>query len=118
MSWNYFKREEFECPCGCGENKIQDELINLLDEARSMCDFPFHINSGYRCITHNKAVGGKRTSAHRYGLAADIACYDSHKRWSMLDVFFTLGVHRIGVSKNFIHVDIDEDLPKEVVWLY
>jgi len=33
---------------------------------------PMHVNSGYRSDAINKAVGGSLTSAHSYGLAADI----------------------------------------------
>jgi hypothetical protein len=33
---------------------------------------PLHINSGYRSDAVNDAVGGSKTSAHSYGLAADL----------------------------------------------
>ena len=45
---------------------------NLLDHIREMWGKPLHVNSGYRCPALNKAVGGKPTSQHLKGEAADI----------------------------------------------
>jgi len=44
----------------------------LLDPVRAMWGKPLYVTSGYRCDELNKAVGGSATSAHRFGLAADI----------------------------------------------
>lgn len=45
---------------------------NLLDPLREAWRSPIKVTSGYRCGVLNKAVGGSTTSAHLYGLAADI----------------------------------------------
>ena len=45
---------------------------NLLDSIREAWAKPIIITSGYRSDALNKAVGGSKTSAHRYGLAADV----------------------------------------------
>lgn len=45
---------------------------NLLDPIREAWGKPLHVNSGYRCPALNKAVGGKPTSQHLKGEAADI----------------------------------------------
>lgn len=37
-------------------------------------DKPLHVNSGYRCPTLNRVVGGAPDSAHMQGWAADIIC--------------------------------------------
>ena len=47
---------------------------NLLDPIREAIGFPIRVNSGFRNAATNKAVGGVSTSAHQYGLAADIVC--------------------------------------------
>lgn len=48
-------------------------LINiLLDPIREKWGGPITVNSGYRCPTLNKAVGGVPTSQHLRGEAADI----------------------------------------------
>lgn len=45
---------------------------NLLDPLRESWKSPIRVTSGYRCGVLNRAVGGSTTSAHLYGLAADI----------------------------------------------
>lgn len=45
---------------------------NLLDPLREAWKSPIRVTSGFRCGLLNKAVGGSTTSAHLYGLAADI----------------------------------------------
>lgn len=49
-------------------------LAAKLEEVRTLLGFPIHINSGYRCSKVNKGIGGKPTSSHVQGLAADIKC--------------------------------------------
>lgn len=45
---------------------------NVLDPLREAWGAPIHVNSGYRCVALNKAVGGVPTSQHILGEAADI----------------------------------------------
>ncbi len=45
---------------------------NVLEPARLRFGAPIYITSGYRCPQLNKAVGGKPTSQHQYGEAADL----------------------------------------------
>ena len=50
-----------------------EQLVDIiLDPLRVKYGKPIHVNSGYRCEALNKAVGGSKTSSHRFGLAADI----------------------------------------------
>ena len=69
----HFKQKEFACKCGCGANKMNHDLIRLLDKIREHFGRPVIINSGIRCKTHNARVGGVSNSQHLYGTAADIA---------------------------------------------
>lgn len=49
------------------------ELVqNVLDPIREAYKKPITVNSGYRCIELNRAVGSKDNSQHILGLAADI----------------------------------------------
>lgn len=45
-----------------------------LEKIRALLGAPLHIDSGYRCPTLNKAVGGVPDSAHIQGYAADFIC--------------------------------------------
>lgn len=57
-------------------NEVRANLVtlvnNLLDPLREAWKSPIRVTSGYRCGVLNRAVGGSTTSAHLYGLAADI----------------------------------------------
>lgn len=116
----YFKYETdkmLACPC-CGVKGMSEMFLNKLDAAREFADVPFSISSGYRCVEHNKTVGGKSNSAHIRGLAVDIRCSDSLNRGLILDALYNIGFDRVGVNKDFIHVDTDETLPAPRTWLY
>jgi uncharacterized protein YcbK (DUF882 family) len=53
--------------------KALNELVdNVLDPLREAWGGPIQVNSGYRCPTLNKAVGGSPYSQHQRGEAADI----------------------------------------------
>jgi zinc D-Ala-D-Ala carboxypeptidase len=114
----HFKKSEFECKCGCGLNNIDAKLVSKLDEARDRAKTPFVISSGCRCITHNTREGGKSNSTHLSGLAVDIKCSGSKQRKRILKSLLDVGFQRLGLSKNFIHVDIDDSKPQEVMWTY
>ena len=75
MRW--FKDKEFVCRC-CGElppfarENIEALVRNVLDPVREKLGKPIQVNSGYRCKSHNEAVGGVKGSQHLVGEAADI----------------------------------------------
>ena len=68
-----FKVSEFACK-HCGENKIDQKVLNMAQELRDYLGVAIRVNSGYRCEVHNKKVGGVKNSRHIYGKAADLAC--------------------------------------------
>ena len=64
---------------------LESLVLNILDPLRAAWGGGIIVTSGYRSAALNKAVGGSASSAHRYGLAADIVPADK----------------RIGVFKSF-----------------
>lgn len=74
------------------------------------------INSGYRTIKHNSAVGGSKTSSHLKGLAVDISVKTSRDRFYVLFHAMNSGIYRIGIYKTFIHLDIDSKKALKVIW--
>ena len=67
----HFTRAEFACRCGCGVDTVDVELLELLEAIRDRFG-PVIINSGYRCVNHNRRAGGAQKSYHTIGKAADI----------------------------------------------
>ena len=67
----HFKLKEFACP-DCGKTRVAIPLVFWLDQIRCAIGAPVIVNSGYRCMTRNKDVGGSATSRHMIGCGADI----------------------------------------------
>lgn len=114
----HFSPAELECHCGCHRNNVKPQLIELLERARSIFGGPLVLTSASRCPAHELQVSGKSGGAHVDGDAADIYCDSDLDRFRLARIFFELGVNRIGVAANFIHVDISDHLPQEVFWMY
>ena len=115
----WFKYEEFNSPDDpLSYKKMEEELLKRLDFARELANTPFKITSGYRTKEHNRKVGGVPNSSHCKGLAADIYCDSNRNRWRIIDSLIKARFTRIGIGKNFIHCDIDEDKANGVIFLY
>jgi len=70
-----FNRSEFACrgsDCCGGAAPVHPRLVTGLQHIRDMLDMPLVITSGFRCITHNRAVGGQPHSYHTLAMAADV----------------------------------------------
>ena len=74
----HFKASEFRCKCGKAHDfKIDTELVQKLEILRERLNCSkINVTSGFRCVTHDKNVGGSGTGQHTLGKAADICCYD------------------------------------------
>ena len=51
---------------------LQLLVDNILQPIRTKLGYSLHVNSGYRCLALNKAVGGAANSQHIIGQAADL----------------------------------------------
>ena len=50
-----FKVSEFACK-HCGENNIDQRVLDMAQTIRDELGVPVQVNSGYRCDTHNARV--------------------------------------------------------------
>lgn len=112
-----FSRDEFRCRCGCGTENIDLEFVQRLQNARNRLG-PLRVLSGSRCRDHNRCVGGSENSSHLAGWAADLACSDSRSRFELVNALQAVGLRRIGMGNNFVHVDFDSAKSQRVLWLY
>lgn len=79
---HHFKSVDFDCRCDnilCDSTYIDDDLVSGLENMVAMSN-ELLVNSGYRCIVHNRNEGGKDDSLHLKGMAADIVC-----KWDAMD---------------------------------
>lgn len=67
-----FNLSEFQCPhCQCV--KLNPMVVIYLQAVRIYYGDPIYVTSGYRCKSHNEAIGGEPDSRHLYGEAVDLS---------------------------------------------
>lgn len=134
-----FKRKEFACKCGCGEDRVNHQLVKALDMAvsemkRERKGFLCIVNSGCRCEKHNGTVkNASKTSSHlvkvtertlpdnstkeevRECLAVDLSCPTSEMRYFMLPYLMRY-FQRVELSDRHIHIDVDADKPQRILF--
>jgi len=113
----YFKEPEF-ARLGCSLQDMSQDLMDKLDQCRALAGVPFVLTSAYRDPEKNKKVGGVDKSAHTKGLGVDIACTNGAMRYIIFVNAINVGFNRIGLGKNFVHLDIDKTLPQKVIFDY
>ena len=113
-----FTRKEMACRCGCGADEMQPKFIQRLQATRIILGLSMRVISARRCPTYNTAVGGVDSSAHVDGWAVDIRASTSAYRKDLVDAALRAGFNRIGIAKNFIHLDCDPTKNPDVMWVY
>lgn len=112
----HFTRKELACPC-CGKFAMDVAFImEFLERVREGYGKPMFITSGFRCERHNLKVGGSKNSAHKLGLAVDVACQSSADRYDLIQTAMNCGAVGIGVYDTFLHLD-RKPRPSRVMWL-
>ena len=111
----HFNAAEFRCKCGKEHDfEISTELVEKLEKLRAALNCSsINVSSGYRCVAHDKNVGGSGTGQHTLGNAADICCIgqDGQPISSKVvcckaqDIGFT-GIANITAAYTYTHVDV------------
>jgi len=115
----FFEYSEFDSPDERGSYTNMDvAFLNKLSKARELAAIGFKITSGYRSPAHNAKVGGVPSSSHTNGHAVDIYAPTSTQKYLIINSLLQVGFNRIGVAKNFIHVDDDPSKSEDVIWTY
>lgn len=105
---------------------VYDALFGRFADIREAWGKPIPITSGYRCLAHNKEIGGEQGSVHCFGLALDCTVgMDEVERFAALvdDMFPEM---RMGIypTQGFVHLDMgfyvyprySKDLMEGVRW--
>jgi uncharacterized protein YcbK (DUF882 family) len=110
-----FSKAEFECKCGCEMPKevllnIQ-KLANQLQILRNKVGVSIKINSAYRCLKHNKSIGGVSNSQHVLGKASDVVIsgFKPSKTFDLISELINDGdmlQGGLGAYNSFTHYDI------------
>lgn len=88
-------------------NNIKELVFHILQPLRDKFNVPIHINSGYRCLKLNAAVGGVPSSQHVMGQAADIVV-EGKKPIEVAKMIVEMGLpyDQIGLYDTFVHVSV------------
>lgn len=107
-----FPRRELDCKCGCvTPEKVVAHLARLaesLEALRTLVGLPLQATCGYRCKTHNRAVGGVEGSEHTLGQAADVWVrgLTPGKLKAQAEKVPAFKAGGIGLYRGWVHVDI------------
>lgn len=111
----HFNSAEFRCKCGKEHDfEVNDNLVQKLEKLYAALNCSqIIVTSGFRCVTHDKNVGGSGTGQHTLGNAADICCYGQDGQpissktvcCKAQDIGFT-GIANITAAYQYTHVDV------------
>lgn len=106
----HFNSKNFDCKClrgECDQTLVCVELIAAL-ETLSKLFGSLQINSGYRCLAHNKEIGGEPGSFHMKGMAADVVpMFAPIKEFALVaNEMVEFANSGMGLYNKFVHLDI------------
>ncbi len=104
IDWPYFSDEELRSP-DVGYAIMQEPFMERVILLREDLGVPLIANSGYRSRDHNRKIGGRRHSAHLYGVAIDVKCLDAAFKHELVAKALEYGMTGIGVYPRFVHMD-------------
>jgi uncharacterized protein YcbK (DUF882 family) len=110
----HFTKEEFACSCGCrGQPDVPSDLIRVLEDVRTYFEQPVIINSGYRCYSYNKKIGGATYSQHLLGKASDIVVKGIANNIVQNYLLRKYpNIYGIGLYNTFTHIDVREGIAR------
>lgn len=115
----YFSPAEFQrCTPSCLITDMDPDFLEYLDAFREFVGIPLVLSCAYRSVAWEKSKGRTGNSAHTRGKAVDIVCNTSATRYKIVYAALHFGFRRIGIGKNYIHLDNDKSLPQGVIWHY
>ena len=102
-------------------SNLEQLVDNILDPLREEYGKPIKVNSGYRSQALNDAVGGSKTSQHKYGLAADITAGSrlENKKLFILVQKMNLPFDQLIDEKSYswIHISFSKNPRKQILHL-
>lgn len=111
----HFNSKEFRCKCGGKHDfQVNEKLCELLEKLYEELDCSsINISSGFRCVQHDKSVGGSGTGQHTKGNAADFCCIGKDGQFisseivccAAQDIGFT-GIANINSTHTYTHCDV------------
>ena len=125
-----FSVDEMMCHCGCGEDSMDMDFMDILQNIREEMGRPLKISSAVRCAEHNSVVSstgitGPHVPRTDGTMASDILISGADAL-RLVDIARKHGISGVGISqrgphaKRFIHIDTlsDDKHPRPTMWSY
>ena len=113
----HFKEVEF-CKVGCHKSDMQPATLRRLERLREIVNEPLILSSAYRTPYHEQLKGRPTNGAHTLGCAVDLVCDNNLLRYKIVAAAVQVGFNRIGIGKNFIHLDDSNVHNSPRIWTY
>ena len=125
-----FSVNEMMCHCGCGEDSMDMDFMDILQNIREDMNRPLKISSGVRCAEHNSVVSSTGIYGPHVprtdGTKASDILISGADALRLVDIARKHGISGVGISqrgphpKRFIHIDTlsAEKHPRPTMWSY
>ena len=125
-----FSVDEMMCHCGCGEDSMDMDFMDILQNIREDMNRPLKISSGVRCAKHNSKVSSTGSNGphvpRKEGTKASDILISGADALRLVDIARKHGISGVGISqrgphaKRFIHIDTlsDKKHPRPTMWSY
>lgn len=113
----HFSELEF-AKLGCHKSDCNPVSLRRLERLRCMVGQPLILTSAYRTPYHERLNGRSGSGPHTLGVAFDISCTSDALRYKIVSAALAVGFSRIGIGKNFVHVDDSNVHASPRVWTY
>lgn len=105
----------------CSSEGLAPQMLTFLKKLESKLGFELVITSAFRSKEFEISKKRNGLSAHCKGLAVDVVCTEINSRFHIVQNSLLLGCSRIGIAKNFIHIDLcdwSHGKNPQCIWLY
>ena len=125
-----FSVNEMKCHCGCGEDSMDMDFMDILQNIREDMNRPLKISSGVRCAEHNSVVSSTGITGPHVprtdGTKASDILISGADALRLVDIARKHGISGVGISQRgehamrFIHIDTlsDDKHPRPTMWSY
>jgi len=93
-------------PCASEIDNLTALVENVLDPLREKYGKKIDINSGYRCLKLNKAIGGVQSSQHVKGMAADLDAGSKAENAKLFELLRVMDFDQLINESNFSWVHV------------
>jgi hypothetical protein len=114
LTWDMFDSPDLP---NSGYKFMEREPVIILDNIVKKCRISLNIILAYTSKPYADKIKLIRSNSHRVGKAVKIRCVGTKKRLTLVRGLVQQGVHRIGVSDDYVYFDTD-DLKERAFYIW